>query len=221
VDIGFVTAPTPADLPEVRQTTTRLFKWLAARGINQGKLPLELFYHAIQADGLRGRPEMRAIRPQTAPFIVEEAFLTSFAAVSAMRVESRMRALAEVHELRSRVARLTRTLGDVDKELAKHKVRVAEPTFSKCGNDIVAALEVAADQLETISGINAPTTKAKWKAFVDQTTAALLSAGTPLDETLSLFRQDGELKTIKARLNRRKARGAARVAAEHTPRKKS
>jgi hypothetical protein len=186
----------------VQKTTGRLFKYARENGLTQAKNPLEFFKDA------RGK---RSVYPAgSTARIVVQALLTSIAASSTLSVKDLTRALAEVRELRSRAASFSRTMSRVDQQLARGNIPAAVPTYSECGNDILASIEVAVSKLENVRGIKVPATAATWRAFVGTTIVALLNAGMVLEDAVDLFALEGDAAKVKHRVQRLRARRTAK-----------
>jgi hypothetical protein len=198
--LAVVTTRGLANLAEVQATVNRLLEWLRSNNVAKGGWK----------DAFDQILEERAQHPRgSSARIMAEAFLTSVAAASAMRIKPVMQAVREAYGLHSRAEKLVRELNEVDKHFAKQNLRPRRPTFSELGNAVNAAIAEVAMKLEQVRGIAAPTTTAKWRSFVGTTATALLKASMPFDEVLLLFPQEGTRDQIKARWARRISRRAA------------
>lgn len=119
-----------------------------------------------------------------------------------------LKALGLVQSLRSTTKAVLPLLAELDTGFAKNN-EGATWTFSELGNDVVATVELLAKRLENVRGVEAPSTRAKWKSFVGKTALALCKAGVPLTEVAALFALPGAEQRVERRLRRRKNRSAA------------
>lgn len=177
-------------------------KWLRANGHTDAKTASEVF-----ANALRSRiPHAKG----SLPYVVTRAVIVAFAAASLVKRAPLMRAVVQIHHLRTKAAALTRTLSEMDTIMAKGDYPAARPTFAESGNDVVAAIEAAAERVEKFLGVEAPTTTSAWKEFVGSAATAMLDAGMSLEDITMLFAQEGSAVRVRERLRKQTSRRGAR-----------
>lgn len=174
-----------------------MFRWLQQNRFTQARK-----VSVLVKDSLEGAiPHARG----SAARIITQATIRAYFAALVLRRSAMVRAVSLLQPLRSAASALIPVLGELDTAFAKEDLGTTR-TFSDLGNDVVAAVEQLGKKLERFRGIDAPSTRARWKRFVGDTALALQKAGMPMTEIAALFSTPETGERMQQKLRRRATR---------------